>query len=155
LIIVARQPAAARSFDADAGGLSKRVYRWAEHTGELELRIDAPTEEAVFAEALTAFAELVADDGSADAEREEVEIEAHDRETLLAEWLNELVYLADARAFVPERLTELRLEGTRLRATLRGHRGEPRPLVKAVTLHGLSHEGDDELGWHARVVLDV
>jgi SHS2 domain-containing protein len=131
------------------------VYSWAEHTGELELRIDASTEEAVFADALAAFAELVSDDGGPDAEREEVEVEADDRETLLAEWLNELVYLADVREFVPEGLTELHLDENRLRATLRGHRGEPRPLVKAVTLHGLVHEGDDERGWRARVVLDV
>jgi SHS2 domain-containing protein len=131
------------------------VYSWVEHTAELELRIDAPTEEAVFLDALEAFAELVADDGSADAEREEVEIEASDRVALLADWLNELVYLADVRGFVPERLTELRLDGNTLRATLRGHRGRPRPIVKAVTLHGLVHEGDDALGWHARVVLDV
>jgi SHS2 domain-containing protein len=130
------------------------VYSWVEHAAGLELRIEAPTEAAVFADALQAFAELVYD-GGRDSEREEVELEAPDRAALLAEWLNELVYLADVRGFVPEHLADLRLDGNRLRATLRGHRGEARPVVKAVRLEGLMHEYDDALGWRARVVLDV
>jgi SHS2 domain-containing protein len=111
---------------------SERVYRWVEHTGEFELWIEAPTEEAVFAEAPTAFAEVVAEDGGPSAERHEVEVEldADDREVLLAEWLNELVYLADAEQVVPEDVVLRERDGGRLSATLRGHRGEPRPLVK-------------------------
>jgi hypothetical protein len=37
------------------------TYRWAEHTAEVELEIEAPTEEAVFTEALHALAELLGD----------------------------------------------------------------------------------------------
>jgi SHS2 domain-containing protein len=85
----------------------------------------------------------------------EVELEAHDRRALLAEWLNERVYLADAERFVPEQVVRLKLDGGGLRAILSGYRGEPRPLVKAVTVHGLAHERDDRVGWRARVVLDV
>jgi SHS2 domain-containing protein len=131
------------------------VYRWIEHTGELELAIDAPTEPAVFADALVAFAELVADDGSLDGERREIELRADGREALLADWLDELVYLADVERFVPEHLTDLELEGDSLRAIVRGHRGEPRPLVKAITRHRLTFEPDEDVGWRARVVLDV
>ena len=47
------------------------------------------------------------------------------------------------------------LHGTKLRATVRGRGGEPRRLVKAVTLHGAALERDEEEGWRARVVLDV
>jgi SHS2 domain-containing protein len=131
------------------------VYRWIEHTGELELSIEAPAEPAVFADAFAAYVELVSDDGSPDAERRDIEVHAETRETLLAEWLEELVYLADAEQFVPERLTDLQLEEGRLRATVRGHRGYPRALVKAVTRHRLGFEPDGSGGWRARVVLDV
>jgi SHS2 domain-containing protein len=131
------------------------VYRWVEHTGEVELRIDAASEEAVFADALAAFAELVGGDGGPDFERREVELEADDRGLLLADWLNELVYLADANQFVPERISELELERGRLRAIIRGHRGDPRPLVKAASLHGLEYGCEREGRWRARLVLDV
>jgi SHS2 domain-containing protein len=131
------------------------LFRWIEHTGELELEIEAATEPAVFADALAAYAELVRDDGSPDSERREIELRSDDRAALLAEWLEELVYLADAQRFVPEHLADLTLEADSLRAIVRGHTGAPNPLVKAVTRHRLAFEPSEGEGWRARVVLDV
>ncbi|HEX2288559.1 MAG TPA: archease [Gaiellaceae bacterium] len=130
------------------------MFRWVEHTAELELEIEAPSQEAVFGEALAAFAELVGN-GSAPRTTRELEVEADEPALMLAEWLSELVYLADAEQFVPERIAALELGEDRLRATIEGHVGEPRPLVKAVTLHRLEFQPDDTVGWRARVVLDV
>jgi SHS2 domain-containing protein len=130
------------------------VFRWVEHTAELELEIEAPSREAVFSEALAAFAELVGN-GSGPRMTRELEVVADEPALLLAEWLGELVYLADAEQFVPERIAALELGEDRLRATIEGHLGEPRPLVKAVTLHRLEFRPDDTVGWRARVVLDV
>ena len=130
------------------------MFRWVEHTAELELEIEAPSQEEVFGEALAAFAEL-AGDGSGPRMTRELEVEADEPALLLAEWLNELVYLADAEQFVPKRIAALELGEDRLRATVEGHRGDPRPLVKAVTLHRLEFQRDDTVGWRARVVLDV
>jgi SHS2 domain-containing protein len=130
------------------------VYRWIEHTAELQLEIDAPDERAVFADALSALAELLEDDGDGAPEQRALELEAPDRAGLLAAWLDELVYLADAERFVPEALLELDLQGQRLEATVRGYLGNPRPLVKAVTRHDLAFA--EEAGrCYARVVLDV
>lgn len=84
----------------------------------------------------------------------EIELEADDRAMPLVEWLNELVYLSEVEQFVPERITALKLREGKLRATVKGHRGKPRHLVKAVTLHRLEL-GQNNHGWHARVVLDV
>jgi SHS2 domain-containing protein len=130
------------------------VYRWVDHTAELELEIEAPSEEAVFAEALAALAELAGDAGGPPVSRD-LEVAADDRTLLLVEWLSELVYLSEIEEFVPERIASMELAEGTLRATVQGHRGQPRHLVKAVTLHRLELEGDDEVGWWARVVLDV
>jgi SHS2 domain-containing protein len=130
------------------------VFRWVDHTSELELEIEAPSEETVFAEALTALAELVGDGGGPPVSRE-VEVAANDRALLLVEWLSELVYLSEIEEFVPERIAAMELAEGTLRATVLGHRGRPRHLVKAVTLHRLELTGDDDAGWRARVVLDV
>jgi SHS2 domain-containing protein len=137
--------------DALAG---ENVFRWIEHTAELELEVEAPSEPAVFVEALAAFAELVGD-GSGPAVTYEIELEAEDHALLLVDWLGELIYLSEVEWFVPERLASLELGERTLRAAVEGHRGEPRPLVKGVTLHRLELRGDDKVGWHARVVLDV
>jgi protein archease len=130
------------------------AYRWVEHTSELELEIEAASESAVFLEALDAFAELMANEPSVDSERRDVEVRGDDRESLLVAWLEELVFLAERDGFVPERATELDVGDGLVRATLRGHVGEPRHLVKAVTLHRLLFAADGK-GWQARVVLDV
>jgi SHS2 domain-containing protein len=130
------------------------VYRWAENVGELEMQVEAASADAVFAEAFAAFCELTRDDGGSDRVQRTIELEAADRADLLADWLDELVYLADAHRFVPEQLADLHLDGGRLRAIVCGHRGEPDGLVKAVTRHRLAFE-PVEAGWRARVVLDV
>ena len=130
------------------------MYEWRSHTAEIELAIDAESEERVFEEAVAAFGELVALDSGGDEVRYEVSIAADDRGSLLVAWLEELIFFADAESFVPERAERLRLGATTLAATLVGRRGRVDPLVKAATYHGLQFACKDGM-WHARVVLDV
>jgi SHS2 domain-containing protein len=130
------------------------VFRWVEHTAELELELEAGSKEGVFAEATTALAELLGG-GAGPTVTREVEVSAGDDAMLLVEWLDELIYLAETEGLVPERVVTLQLDDDRLRATLEAHEGEPRPLVKAVTLHHLELVPLDGGGWRARVVLDV
>jgi SHS2 domain-containing protein len=130
------------------------VYRWVEHTAELELHIDAPTAEKVFEEALAAYAELVADGTEEEAVVHELWLTAPDRAALLARWLEELIYLAETEDFVPRKVLSLDVGSQELRARVEGLAGSPRPLVKAVTYHGLELSRR-ERGWRARLVLDV
>ena len=77
-----------------------------------------------------------------------------DRPALLAAWLEELLFLSETAGFVPMRIEKLSLRDETLTATVSGHVGEPRPLVKAVTYHRLQFE-PSERGYRARVVFDV
>ena len=131
------------------------MYRWLDHTAELALELAGDTPEQLFHEALAAFAELVAG-GAQRAERLRVpvELEAATPADLLVAWLEELVFLADTEQLVPEHAEALALDRGQLRAVVVGSRGAPRPLVKAVTYHGLRFEREGD-GWHAGVVLDV
>ena len=130
-------------------------HRFVEHVGEIELAVEAASQEGLLAEAATAFRELV--DGSlADGAPlcREIELPVETPALLLVDWLGELVFLAEVEGFVPGRVVELQLGGDRLRATVDGVGGRPRHLVKAVTLHDLAVTCDQGV-WHARVVLDV
>jgi SHS2 domain-containing protein len=130
------------------------MYRWVDHTAEVELHIEAETREEVFAEALGAFAELVSrSDEGAPAEHD-IEFEAPDDASLLVAWLEELVFLAETEDFVPEGVGRLELSGGRLTARVAGRRDRPAHLVKAVTYHGLEFAEHDG-AWRAKVVLDV
>lgn len=130
------------------------MYRWVEHTGEVELSVEAETARDVFVEAMRALAELLADEPEGAVRRREVTVAAADRATVLAEWLAELVYLAETEAFLPEDVVELEVDEGGLRATLEGRTATPRYLVKAVTYHRLEFAGAGGR-WRARVVLDV
>lgn len=130
------------------------MYRWVDHTSELELELQAPSQRALFEAALAAFAELVADDRDGVPDRHEISVSGGDGATLLVGWLDELTFLADTQGFVPERVRAFDLDGGTVRASIGGRVGLARPLVKAVTLHRLLYEHDDD-GWRARVVIDV
>lgn len=130
------------------------TYRWVEHVGELELSVEAASEEDVLAQALAAFGELLADDDEGDAAVHEVAAEGSDRAALLAAWLEELIFLAETEGFVPAAIEQLALEPLRVRARIRGHRGAPPHLVKAVTYHRLAFDRVHG-GWRAVAVLDV
>jgi SHS2 domain-containing protein len=130
-----------------------------DHTAELELEIEAPTEEAVFADALTALAELLAsaeetEYGDQPGARRAVSVAAEDRPALLAAWMEELVFLAETEGFEPAAIDALELGPCSAEASVTGRMGRPRPLVKAVTYHRLSFGAADD-GYRATVVLDV
>ena len=132
-------------------------WGWAEHVGEVELWVQAGTEAEVFAEALRAMRELLGEGaGTADdaPERHEVRVKGADRAALLAGFLEELAFLAETEGFVPEALEELALCEGELRAQVRGARGAPPHLVKAVTYHRLAFARQGS-GWRARAILDV
>jgi SHS2 domain-containing protein len=139
------------------------VYRWVDHTSELELEIEASSEREVLSDGLHALAELLDPSGgsgsperrnSKSLEHHTVEATANDRPALLAAWLEELVFLAESRSLIPLEIEQLSLDADRVEATVTGRRGEPRPLVKAVTYHRLEL-APTERGYRARVVFDV
>jgi SHS2 domain-containing protein len=132
------------------------VYRWVDHTAEVELAIAAADPEGVLAQALCALAELIAGEREPEAPDVEREIAvcARDEPGLFAAWLEELVYLAESEGFIGEAVTRCRLSYGRLTTTVAGRLDAPRPVVKAVTYHRLAF-GPRGKGYVANVVLDV
>ena len=131
-------------------------HRWIEHTAELQLELHARSEAAVFREAVHALRELLEEDEPATGDRVEraVEAEAPDRGALLAEWLAELVFLAETEGLVPDDARDLVVGEDSVTAVVVGRACEPRHLVKAVTYHDLELHRDRD-GWRGNVVLDV
>jgi SHS2 domain-containing protein len=132
------------------------VFRWVDHTSEVELELAGESREEVFREALAALADLLgaARDGGDGWEQRRVDVAAADPPALLAVFLEELVYLAEVHGFVALEAPELEVGDGHVRAHLRGRVGEAPPLVKAVTYHRLLLE-EEASGWTGRVVLDV
>jgi SHS2 domain-containing protein len=130
------------------------VYRWIDHTAEVELAISAVSEEEVLADAVLALAELLGFAGAEPTSARQVVAAGTDRPALLAAWLEELVYLAESEGFVGLGVDWLALREGSVSASVQGAVGDPPPLVKAVTYHRLEFARSGS-GYLANVVLDV
>jgi protein archease len=130
------------------------VYRWVDHTAEVELEIEAASEREVLEAALRALAELLGIEHVHGDERRTIALQADDRPALLAAWVEELAFLAESEGFVATHVVDLDLQPAGLTATVGGVLDEPPPLVKAVTYHRLEF-APGSAGYVARVILDV
>jgi SHS2 domain-containing protein len=132
------------------------VIERVEHTGELELRLAAPTLAGLLAEALRAVADEIEEETpAAGDERRPVAIDSSGADTLLADLLNEAIFLMETQGFLAAGLDARELSGGRLRGDLLGRSAEAvRPLVKAATYHRLRVWRDED-AWRGTVVLDV
>lgn len=131
------------------------MYRWLEHTSEVELWIEEESAREVFTEAAIALGDLLGEHPRGKPVTHAVSVSAADLPALLAEWLGELSYLAETDGFVPERVVELDLADSSLEAVVAGQRTAPQTLVKGVTYHRLELARGEDGAWRGRVVLDV
>jgi len=91
--------------------------------------------------------------GSQRVERD-VEVVGADRETLLVNWLNELLFLSEHFQERYDRFEILDLTEEHLRARLYGRRLPTMRTIKAVTFHNLAIR-HDRRHWIATLVVDV
>jgi SHS2 domain-containing protein len=136
---------------------SAASHRWVDHTSEVELEVWAPDLAGLLGEAARALAGLLLRNQAAEPSGEPrlLEVESHDREALLVDWLNEVLFVAETRMWVPVRFEVLDASDTRVRARAWGVPvDEPPSLVKAATFHGLQVR-EEEDGCAAEVIFDV
>jgi len=129
----------------------------ADHTSEVRIRLRAATLADLMTEAGRALAEIQLRGMPAPGEDEwrNLQITASDAAGLLADWLNELIYLSETDRWIPTDF-ELATSGQgSLRGRARGATLDRAPgLVKAATMHGLSVT-EVPGGLAAEVILDV
>jgi SHS2 domain-containing protein len=132
-------------------------HRFVDHTSEIGLQVQAASFGELLAEAGRGLARLMLREVPAEAagETREIEVSAHDRESLLVDWLNEILFIAETGLWIPLEIEVLEASDTRLRARARGAAVEVSPsMVKAATFHGLEVVETAD-GVSAEVILDV
>ncbi|MGQ9682815.1 MAG: archease [Anaerolineae bacterium] len=132
-------------------------YREVAHTADVALEIWAPDLPGLLAQAGHGLFDLAAEimPGAEVEGQREVHLSAPDDESLLVDWLNELLTLYDehGEAYVAFDITEVGPHAlvARLGAT---HAFRPRKAVKAATFHDLTIRREPE-GLRTVVVFDV
>lgn len=142
----------------EAMGRSDAHFREVEHTADLAVEVwgkDFPSLLVHAAEAMFALQGLPR--AVEPTVRRRVELSAPDRESLLVDWLNELLYLSESHdeLYTAFELAEVSGPGAALRARAFGQKGHPtKRKIKAATFHDLRIAGDSgEL--RTRIVFDV
>ena len=128
-----------------------------DHPSEVQLRLRAGSLGDLLAEAGRALAELQLRgvERPARAGTRRLQLAAPDRERLLVDWLNELIFLAETDRWVATRFEIERADSQSAEVRAAGVEiPRPRGLVKAATLHGLRIR-DVDGGVEGEVVLDV
>lgn len=136
------------------------VFEVIEHTADIGIRSFGRTEADVFQNAALGMFSLIARLGQvSEALCFKISVDAEDRETLLVEWLNELLYLYDSQdvlleRFEIDRLDETALEGKAYGEKIDRQRHELVTDIKAATYHMLRVNRTQD-GWTAEVIFDV
>ncbi len=136
------------------------TYETFEHTADLGIRVRAASLDALFADAGRGlFSVLVEDLGAVRPQREvSVQIDGCEKDYLLLDWLNELLYRFETEHLLFSDFT-VNVGDTGLEARARG---EPIDLgrhqlsheVKAITYHHLKVEQVAN-GWCAEMIVDI
>ena len=133
-------------------------YEELAHTADLRLRVRGETREALFAHAAEGLYALMrwAPPANAPPQERTLNLSAPDAETLLVDWLGELLYLSEAHGVRWSAFAVHRASETELAATVRGAvGGRPEQPVKAVTYHGLRVAPGPDGRWETTITFDV
>lgn len=139
------------------------AYRFLDHTADLGIEVEAATLDELFGEAARAFADCVTEvDALAARKRRALRVVSSDLESLLVDWLSELLFVFETRGelFSAIDAKVSRADGNwqvAASATGEAFDSERHGLkipIKAVTYHGL--EVVEKNGaWSTRIIFDT
>ena len=130
-----------------------------DHTADVGIIAYGADIKQAFANAARGLFSLVIQlDDVQEALHRDIRVSASDEESLLVEWLNELIYLFDAENIIFKRFEITHLDNTLLTASSYGEkvdmaRHKLKTGVKAATYHMLKVEKDD--GCRVQVLFDI
>lgn len=134
------------------------AYEELGHTAEIGMRVHATTPHLLFACAGQAMFRLIGAlaDETALFARRIVTVESVDTESLMVDWLSELVYLHEIYSVVLDAITVIEWSPTQMIAMVDGHklRQSPHMYIKAVTYHDLYIRLEDGR-WTADIYFDI
>ena len=137
----------------------EKEFEIVNHTADVGIIAYGADMKQAFANAAKALFSLIADlDDVEEVVHRDIELTAPDQESLLVEWLNELIYLFDAENIIFKRFDIAWLSNTHLNARSYGHEVDSskhklKTGVKAATYHMLKI--DNTNGSRVQVLFDI
>jgi SHS2 domain-containing protein len=128
------------------------------HTADVKIRARAPSKAVLFSEAFRALMEVMFGKDRREGIVKELVVEADDAESLLADFLSEVLFLAEVEGLVFARAT-VDLGDGRLAARLYGEPFDPARHAGGSEVKGISYSGlsitHDTNGYMLDILFDV
>src|SRR5687767_4781399 len=132
----------------------KLMYELIQHTADIRIRVEAPTRELLFRDALRGLMDYIGGGlPSAAGTTEIIEVDSVDVTALLVDFLNDALLRSHLRRLVFTDAEFTRLTETELEGTLRGSNAGMAEDVKAVTYHEADVRLDESGSWVTTIVL--
>ncbi|MFC1928425.1 archease [Chloroflexota bacterium] len=137
----------------------EKEFEIIDHTADVGIRAYGADMKGAFAHAAKALFSLITElDAVEEVTHRDIELTAPDQESLLVEWLNELIYLFDAENIIFKRFDITQLNDTHLKVRSYGQkvdssRHKLKMGVKAATYHMLKIDRGN--GVRVQVLFDV
>jgi SHS2 domain-containing protein len=137
----------------------KKDFEILDHTADIGVIAYGADLRQAFANAARGLFSLIAElDDVEEALYRDIELTAPDKESLLVEWLNELVYHFDTEGIIFKRFDVIKLDDTHLKARGYGEKADSskhtlKREVKAATYHMLEVDKND--GCRVQVLFDI
>jgi len=128
------------------------------HTADVKIRATPPTLETLFSEALAALMQVLYGPDRNGGEKREITLDAEDQESLLRDFLSEVLFIAEVDGLVFSG-ADIHLSGGHLSAMLDGEPFDRRRHAMGTEVKGISYSGlaitHDANGYMLDIVFDV
>jgi SHS2 domain-containing protein len=128
------------------------------HTADVKIRATAPTLEILFSEAVAALMQVLYGPDRHGGMKREITIDAEDRESLLRDFLSEVLFIAEVDGLVFSG-SDIRIDGGHLFAVLDGEPFDRSRHALGTEVKGISYSGlavtHDANGYMLDIVFDV
>jgi SHS2 domain-containing protein len=137
-----------------------KAFEVIDHTADVGIIAYGADIEELFSNAALALFSLIIEPESIENKFHlDLDVHSEDIESLLVEWLNEIIYLFDVKRTLFNRFDIISLTDNRLKATCYGEdfnamKHKIKTGVKAATYHMLKLDKSDN-GFKAQVILDI
>lgn len=133
-----------------------KKYVLLDHTADIKYKVNGNTLSEIFENIIFAVSEYLSSGEKVQSKVSKViEVRGHDKESLMYNFIEEILFLVDSENFIPSK-SEVLIRGNNLRAELFGDKASDYPInhIKAPTYNdmAINKQGNE---WQAIIVLDV
>ena len=134
-----------------------KKFKFLEHTADIKFQAFGNTLEEAFENSALAMTKAMTDDNIKDKVTKKIKAEGHDNESLLYNFLEELLVLVDSENFIVAEVKNIKIKDNKINAEITGDNTEKYDIknhIKSVTYNEMFVKSEKGK-WLIQVVVDV